>query len=877
MILKKILFFLFLTCAATAAVVAAPGSTPATDEPNEPTADLPAESPAEPASEIITPDSLATIAAEKFTAYHNRKFDGEEPETLYPAALDLYTTTVETLKLQNPGSRGYLQCKDILRQINDDLLRGAFFYSSRSQQAELNTFARAYLDTQLLEQMADVRWNRDENIFPSICYIAASNAYNTRDWNNALNYFKLYLSTGATERREQVYQFMGNAAIEAKNYPVAIAVMQEAIKQYPTNETMAMIGCQACVDGGHAQFLQEFLTHALALKPNDTRLLMLQGQLYEDEHNYRGAIDIYTTIDDLSPNMLSVAKHQGMSYYNLAVTAFNKAKNEENEKEAKRLRRQARNYFDAAAMKFRSVLETDPTSVKYLRALGVCYLCLEDKSSFAEINARLSAMGQDPLENVFMPPMMSASETGGKNIASSNLADANVSVDAPNYSEFSRKYLTERLGKWAKQGEFEPGNKYAERVNPTTIAAERSRLERECADTYLKEYGGNLRLNNLALSPYNPQDEVFQITTNYGPIVIHVPLKNQEAENFKAVFEGIDIRSPRYYIDEEGVKIASATIVTPAGKSYTFDNAKALAYHEAPKVDIDFNSILRDNSSASKSTANRSTEVVRIQRKSDVDEKIPHNNKVDENRLALIIANENYQNTAKVASAYNDGLAMKEYCKEVLGMPERNIIYLNDATLGQTYGAIRNLRDRVEALDGKAEVLVYYAGHGFPDERSKNAYILPVDGFATAPESSLELSKFYDNLGKMNAASVMVFLDACFSGAQRDASNEMIADARSVVIKPKETAPKGNMMVFSAASGNETALPYAEKNHGLFTYYILKHLQETKGNTTPKELADYVISNVKRQSNFINSKPQTPTVNLSGNMSQLWSTMKMRP
>jgi hypothetical protein len=80
-----------------------------------------------------------------------------------------------------------------------------------------------------------------------------------------------------------------------------------------------------------------------------------------------------------------------------------------------------------------------------------------------------------------------------------------------------------------------------------------------------------------------------------------------------------------------------------------------------------------------------------------------------------------------------------------------------------------------------------------------------------------------------------------------------------------------------AASGEETALPYAEKNHGMFTYYLLKKLQESKGDATLKELSEYVIDKVRYQSNFVNKKPQTPTVRVSGRMESMWGNKKLRP
>ena len=126
----------------------------------------------------------------------------------------------------------------------------------------------------------------------------------------------------------------------------------------------------------------------------------------------------------------------------------------------------------------------------------------------------------------------------------------------------------------------------------------------------------------------------------------------------------------------------------------------------------------------------------------------------------------------------------------------------------------------------------------------------------------------------MNATNVMVFLDACFSGAQR--GEGMLMAARGVAIKPKETQPQGNMFVLSATSGQETAMPYKAKNHGMFTYFLLKKLQESKGNATLRELSDYVIKNVREQSNAVNKKPQTPTLNASPSMQAKLSSLKLR-
>lgn len=102
-----------------------------------------------------------------------------------------------------------------------------------------------------------------------------------------------------------------------------------------------------------------------------------------------------------------------------------------------------------------------------------------------------------------------------------------------------------------------------------------------------------------------------------------------------------------------------------------------------------------------------------------------------------------------------------------------------------------------------------------------------------------------------------------------------MASARGVAIKAKAAAPKGNMVVLSAATGDETAYPYYEKGHGMFTYFLLKKLQETKGQATLGEIADYVTTQVGRKSIVENSKSQTPTAIASTELADSWKSMKL--
>jgi hypothetical protein len=71
------------------------------------------------------------------------------------------------------------------------------------------------------------------------------------------------------------------------------------------------------------------------------------------------------------------------------------------------------------------------------------------------------------------------------------------------------------------------------------------------------------------------------------------------------------------------------------------------------------------------------------------------------------------------------------------------------------------------------------------------------------------------------------------------------------------------------------ATPHSQRETPLCSY-LLKKLQDSKGNVTLGELGDYLTKEVKRQSFDENSKMQTPTVNASAALTGTWREMKLK-
>ncbi|HSW68354.1 MAG TPA: hypothetical protein VLH16_07225, partial [Bacteroidales bacterium] len=98
--------------------------------------------------------------------------------------------------------------------------------------------------------------------------------------------------------------------------------------------------------------------------------------------------------------------------------------------------------------------------------------------------------------------------------------------------------------------------------------------------------------------------------------------------------------------------------------------------------------------------------------------------------------------------------------------------------------------------------------------------------------------------------------------------------ARAVRIRPRADMITGNMVVFSASTGEQSALPHTEKQHGLFTFHLLKKLQETAGNISYQELSDHLQRTVALDALRVNHKEQDPQTNVSMQVLDTWSAWR---
>ena len=274
---------------------------------------------------------------------------------------------------------------------------------------------------------------------------------------------------------------------------------------------------------------------------------------------------------------------------------------------------------------------------------------------------------------------------------------------------------------------------------------------------------------------------------------------------------------------------------------------------------------------AKKQQPSRQTETIVAQQsqetytaiKSDVDEPPAIKTKRNKNAYAIVIGIENYrQKLPKADFATADAKTMTEYLIKVMGYSGENVItLLNDhaSNVDLVKYFEKWLPNNVEA---DSTVFVYFSGHGAPNAKTGDAYLVPYDGDPTfIAETGYSIARLYESLGKLKAKEITVVLDSCFSGA--GGRSVLAKGAKPLVMTINMPTIQKNISVMTASSGDQISSAYEEKGHGLFTYFLLKGIKtedviKQDGSIKTDDLFDYIKPQVERIARKQFNNEQTP-------------------
>ncbi len=783
----------------------------------------------------------AEVAYEKyFTQKINPTTDKNE---LYGSLFECFTGYMKSIDVLNETQLG--DVKNKIRRLRPELEEAGIYFSSSDNNKLAAKFLECYINIPRLPFFAGEQFTNNSN-YSAYVFNVAAEMHNSRDFENAVSYLQEYIELGEKQYQQTCYKFLAKDLDMLGRVDEENNVLEEGIMNYPNDLELLKQSIMLNTRKNNKEKVQEMLNRALSIAPTDP-ILVLTKAINDDENGrFAEALPVFKAFHEREPNDLQLTKQLAFCYYNLAAALVNQSNVVKDAEQFKTLQGNAQECYNEA-IKLLEPLSQDAEIVKS-----------DPRITYALSDAYTQVGRSNDANYVLEQAQKASNQLSG--------IGANDQNSAPNFNVWYKPKLEKILENWEQRGEFEPADQYVQRVNPDTRKALIAKTREELEQQYIAEYSGGYNLSDITLKRYDPDHQTYCIQTREGNIVFRVPNngENGEAVKFKESWNGVRIEFPQFKVDKSGkLRLLSAKITTPYGAQYDYNANEPLEYQRIKIARPEWNDddLLAENNTTSGADSPKTKKVVEQEAlnvgESSVDVNVPRNKDLNENTFALIIANENYKNVENVPFALNDGRSFKRYCQDVLGVPANNIIHIENSTVGEMTDAIDRIKDYESAYEGM-KLLVYYSGHGVPDPNTNESYLLPSDASPRNMSTGYKLSKFYSELTAHNPKSVTVFLDACFSGAKKD-GQVMDMAARGVIQEAREETPATNMVVFSACTGSQTAYPYNNQKHGLFTYFLLKKLQEDKGKTTYKRLKEYIVTNVRQNSIRLYSKIQMPT------------------
>src|SRR5436190_982991 len=238
---------------------------------------------------------------------------------------------------------------------------------------------------------------------------------------------------------------------------------------------------------------------------------------------------------------------------------------------------------------------------------------------------------------------------------------------------------------------------------------------------------------------------------------------------------------------------------------------------------------------------------------------------------AVVIGVGRYNSTAIPQLQYT--VADAELVQQVLvgqgGFKKENVLLITDKT--ERKPTLRDLKWALGTFLARSAkkddlILIFFAGHGAPEIDPRGAesdglakYLVPSDAdpndlYSTA----LPMDEFQTIFDRIEAERVVVFVDACYSGAaggRTFASKRTRAARVDEVFLDRLTRSKGRA-ILTASRGSEVSLEVPELGHGLFTHYLVQGLRgaadlDRDGIVSLQELYQYLEQQVSQKSRSI--------------------------
>jgi len=240
---------------------------------------------------------------------------------------------------------------------------------------------------------------------------------------------------------------------------------------------------------------------------------------------------------------------------------------------------------------------------------------------------------------------------------------------------------------------------------------------------------------------------------------------------------------------------------------------------------------------------------------------------------------------------YPDEISSLKYCVadveafsqalvEVAGFGEKNVYLMTSRMSGRkeptNINVIRDLDLLSKRVKPEDTFLFYFAGHGIT--KGEKSFLLATNSDTTTPNtlelSAIPLEKVKQILSGVQAHQLLTVIDACRNDPDsgRGEEDNLLTNEFSRGFKIQRSRDNSGRPSVSATlyacNIGERAYEWADKGHGVFSYYLLEGLKgkaaNSRGEVVVTDLAEYTQREVMRWAEDFRSKKQTPWLDQSG-------------
>ena len=189
---------------------------------------------------------------------------------------------------------------------------------------------------------------------------------------------------------------------------------------------------------------------------------------------------------------------------------------------------------------------------------------------------------------------------------------------------------------------------------------------------------------------------------------------------------------------------------------------------------------------------------------------------------ALVIGNNNYKYLRHLLTPVSDANDVAQLLRERYGFQTQVLL---DADRSHILTALVNYR---KTLPANSNLLIYYAGHGYHDRDTDEAYWLPVDAQADNNANWISADDITSNVKATPSSHVLIISDSCYSGylvagGFRTLEAEINPEDRHALLEKLLGSKSRNLM---SSGGDEPVADTGAPGHSIFAAAILDSLRQ---------------------------------------------------